>query len=309
MPNYKTKKEKLSKNKNKLNIANESIKSKTVKKQNKTLFGEKSKKKFYSPRNIINEFKPIRALNTSFNKNIRSKLNNISGSPNKTKRKFKNNVKERVPSNFGKNKEKNEINRRQKNNHKDINKKDLIKQRKKTPFRVHPKKEKNKDKNIINISIKRENKEENKIINYRKKINDISLDKNKNKKEKPLISKDKSNEPKTNKTTINNHHKNAKSTKHFHINKKIENRLPWGWGGYTIHLSDFDNMFNYNVESREIRIAKLDLNAYKRAKSCKPLKEEKNKSQKDIKDNNMKRGISSSNSTNNITNKNELNKN
>ena len=68
-------------------------------------------------------------------------------------------------------------------------------------------------------------------------------------------------------------------------------------------------MFNYNVESREIRIAKLDLNAYKRAKSCKPLKEEKNKSQKDIKDNNMKRGISSSNSTNNITNKNELNKN
>ena len=309
MPNYKTKKEKLSKNKNKLNIANESIKSKTVKKQNKTLFGEKSKKKFYSPRNIINEFKPIRALNTSFNKNIRSKLNNISGSPNKTKRKFKNNVKERVPSNFGKSKEKNEINKRQKNNHKDINKKDLIKQRKKTPFRVHPKKEKNKDKNIINISIKRENKEENKIINYRKKINDISLDKNKNKKEKPLISKDKSNEPKTNKTTINNHHKNAKSTKHFHINKKIENRLPWGWGGYTIHLSDFDNMFNYNVESREIRIAKLDLNAYKRAKSCKPLKEEKNKSQKDIKDNNMKRGISSSNSTNNITNKNELNKN
>ena len=270
MPNYKTKKEKLSKNKNKLNIANESIKSKTVKKQNKTLFGEKSKKKFYSPRNIINEFKPIRALNTSFNKNIRSKLNNISGSPNKTKRKFKNNVKERVPSNFGKNKEKTEINRRQKNNHKDINKKDLIKQRKKTPFRVHPKKEKNKDKNIINISIKRENKEENKIINYRKKINDISLDKNKNKKEKPLISKDKSNEPKTNKTTINNNHKNAKSTKHFHINKKIENRLPWGWGGYTIHLSDFDNMFNYNVESREIRIAKLDLNAYKRAKSCKP---------------------------------------
>ena len=309
MPNYKTKKEKLSKNKNKLNIANESIKSKTVKKQNKTLFGEKSKKKFYSPRNIINEFKPIRALNTSFNKNIRSKLNNISGSPNKTKTKFKNNVKERVPSNFGKSKEKNEINKRQKNNHKDINKKDLIKQRKKTPFRVHPKKEKNKDKNIINISIKRENKEENKIINYRKKINDISLDKNKNKKEKPLISKDKSNEPKTNKTTINNHHKNAKSTKHFHINKKIENRLPWGWGGYTIHLSDFDNMFNYNVESREIRIAKLDLNAYKRAKSCKPLKEEKNKSQKDIKDNNMKRGISSSNSTNNITNKNELNKN
>ena len=309
MPNYKTKKEKLSKNKNKLNIANESIKSKTVKKQNKTLFGEKSKKKFYSPRNIINEFKPIRALNTSFNKNIRSKLNNISGSPNKTKRKFKNNVKERVPSNFGKNKEKNEINKRQKNNHKDIIKKDLIKQRKKTPFRVHPKKEKNKDKNIINISIKRENKEENKIINYRKKINDISLDKNKNKKEKPLISKDKSNEPKTNKTTINNHHKNAKSTKHFHINKKIENRLPWGWGGYTIHLSDFDNMFNYNVESREIRIAKLDLNAYKRAKSCKPLKEEKNKTQKDIKDNNIKRGISSSNSTNNITNKNELNKN
>ena len=68
-------------------------------------------------------------------------------------------------------------------------------------------------------------------------------------------------------------------------------------------------MFNYNVESREIRIAKLDLNAYKRAKSCKPLKEEKNKNQKDIKDNNMKRGISSSNSTNNITNKNELNKN
>ena len=309
MPNYKTKKEKLSKNKNKLNIANESIKSKTVKKQNKTIFGDKSKKKFYSPRNIINEFKPIRTLNTSFNKNIRSKLNNISGSPNKTKRKFKNNVKERVPSNFGKSKEKNEINKRQKNNHKDIIKKDLIKQRKKTPFRVHPKKEKNKDKNIINISIKKENKEENKIINYRKKINDISLDKNKNKKEKPLISKDKSNEPKTNKTTINNHHKNAKSTKHFHINKKIENRLPWGWGGYTIHLSDFDNMFNYNVESREIRIAKLDLNAYKRAKSCKPLKEEKNKSQKDIKDNNIKRGISSSNSTNNITNKNELNKN
>ena len=309
MPNYKTKKEKLSKNKNKLNIANESIKSKTVKKQNKTIFGDKSKKKFYSPRNIINEFKPIRTLNTSFNKNIRSKLNNISCSPNKTKRKFKNNVKERVPSNFGKSKEKNEINKRQKNNHKDIIKKDLIKQRKKTPFRVHPKKEKNKDKNIINISIKKENKEENKIINYRKKINDISLDKNKNKKEKPLISKDKFNEPKTNKTTINNHHKNAKSTKHFHINKKIENRLPWGWGGYTIHLSDFDNIFNYNVESREIRIAKLDLNAYKRAKSCKPFKEEKNKSQKDIKDNNTKRGVSSSNSTNNITNKKELNKN
>ena len=309
MPNNKTKKEKIIKNRKKLNVTKEGIKSKTVKKQNKILTGDKSKKKFYSPRNIINEFKPIRALNTSFNKNIRSKLNNISGSPNKTKRKFKNNVKERVPSNFGKNKEKNEINKRQKNNHKDIIKKDLIKQRKKTPFRVHPKKEKNKDKNIINISIKRENKEENKIINYRKKINDISLDKNKNKKEKPLISKDKSNEPKTNKTTINNHHKNAKSTKHFHINKKIENRLPWGWGGYTIHLSDFDNMFNYNVESREIRIAKLDLNAYKRAKSCKPLKEEKNKTQKDIKDNNIKRGISSSNSTNNITNKNELNKN
>ena len=107
----------------------------------------------------------------------------------------------------------------------------------------------------------------------------------------------------------NNNHKNSKSTKHFHINNKIENRLPWGWGGYTIKLSDFDNMFNYNVESRELRIAKLDLNSFKRAKSCKPLKGEKNKNIKEIKENNtkIKRGIISSYSTNKTTNKNEEN--
>ena len=92
--------------------------------------------------------------------------------------------------------------------------------------------------------------------------------------------------------------------------KKIENRLPWGWGGYTIKLSDFDNIFNYNVESREIRIAKLDLDSFKRAKSYKPSKIEKSKINKDSKDNNikMKRGKSSSSSTNITINKTDNNK-
>ena len=86
--------------------------------------------------------------------------------------------------------------------------------------------------------------------------------------------------------------------------------MPWGWGGYTIKLSDFDNMFNYNFESREIRVAKLDLNVFKRAKSCKPLIKEKNKNIKDIKDNNtkIKRDITSSHSTNKTINKKEQNK-
>ena len=319
MPNNKTKKEKIIKNRKKLNVTKEGIKSKTVKKQNKILTGDKSKKKFYSPRNIINEFKPLRILNTSFNNSIiRSKLKVVSDTPKKQKKIFKNKVKERLLSYGGKNKEKikskeeyksDEMNKKQKNTLKDTNKKDLIKQRKKTPFRVHPKKEKNKEKDIINITIKREeNKEENKIINNRKIINNISIDKNKIKKENDLVSKDK--EPKMYKTiNSNNNHKNSKSTKHFHINNKIENRLPWGWGGYTIKLSDFDNMFNYNVESRELRIAKLDLNSFKRAKSCKPLKGEKNKNIKEIKENNtkIKRGIISSYSTNKTTNKNEEN--
>ena len=148
----------------------------------------------------------------------------------------------------------------------------------------------------------------NKIINYRNKNSDSDL-----KKENISLIKSKNNEHSTNKQIINNH-KAAKSTKHFHIKnnnvKKIENRLPWGWGGYTIKLSDFDNIFNYNVESREIRIAKLDLDSFKRVKSYKPSKIEKSKINKDSKDNNikMKRGKSSSSSTNITINKTDNNK-
>ena len=111
--------------------------------------------------------------------------------------------------------------------------------------------------------------------------------------------------------TINNNRKAAKSTKNFNINKKIENRLPWGWGGYTLKLSDIDNLFNYNVESREIRIAKIDINVYKRAKSHKLIKKDKNKINKDSNkenDNKKKKGISSASSTNITINKTENNK-
>ena len=57
------------------------------------------------------------------------------------------------------------------------------------------------------------------------------------------------------------------------------------------------------MESREIRIAKLDLNIFKRAKSCKPLKKEKIKKNEALKnkDSKSKRGISSSNSASNMT--------
>ena len=99
--------------------------------------------------------------------------------------------------------------------------------------------------------------------------------------------------------TINNNHKAAKSTKNFHVN---ENRKPGGWGGYTLKLSDIDNLFNYNVESREIRIAKIDINIYKRAKSHKLVKKDKKN------DNTKKKGILSANSTNTTVNKTENNK-
>ena len=333
MPNHKSKKEENIKNDtNSLNITIKTTKSKTLKKPIKNIHDEKTKRNLYRPRNIITEFKTLRTLNNSvnkdFNNKIQSKLNAISNSPKKTKKNVKNkNNNKKILSQISESKEKEKkIKTKSKEEFKIIegtlrkendnytktetNKKELIKHRKKTPFRVHPKKEKNINTNIINISIRKEpeKEKENKIINNKNIIKDISTEKNK--KESTTISKDKNNETIMNNTLKNNNHKAAKSTKNFHINKKIENRVPWGWGGYTLKLSDLDNLFNYNVESREIRIAKLDINIFKRAKSHKFIKIDKNKTEKDSKENDTKkkRGISSSNSTNNTINKADYNK-
>jgi len=318
MPNHKQKKENLSKNKIKPYLTIKHIKSKTVKKPNKLTLDEKNKKNIYRPRNIITEFKPLKTINNSVNINPdykrKSKLNTISKTPKKTKKADKNKIQSRILSQISKSKEKKEkikpkeeskieeINKKQNNIssniNNEINKKELIKHRKKTPFRVKPKKEKNSNNNIINISIRKEpeKEKENKIINYRNKIVENSLEKNK--KENITTLKEKTIERKMNKT-INNNHKAAKSTKNFHVN---ENRKPWGWGGYTLKLSDIDNLFNYNVESREIRIAKIDINIYKRAKSHKLVKKDKKN------DNTKKKGILSANSTNITINKTENNK-
>ena len=339
MPNQKSKKDNLSKNKNNLDLTIKNIKSKTVRKPMKHIHDEKTKKKFYRPRNIITDFKPLTTLNNSVIHNnlrnkIQSKLNTISNSPKKIKKNDKNKIKNRIQQQISKSKEKKEKNEKEKikskeeskmeetikeekesNNYNktEINKKEIIKHRKKTPFRIKKKKEKNSNiNNIINISIKKEpekeKEKENKIIEHKNKINDNLIEKNKKESSSSLKKKD-NNEIKITKTIINNH-KAAKSTKNFHVNKKIENRLPWGWGGYTLKLSDLDNLFNYNVESREIRIAKLDINIFQRAKSYKIIKKVKNKVQKDSKDNDTKkkRGISSSNSTNVTFNKTENNK-
>ena len=96
-----------------------------------------------------------------------------------------------------------------------------------------------------------------------KKLNIIINIKKKNIKENNSSLKQKNNNHK-----LGNFHKKNN-------NKKYENRLPYGWGGYTLKLSDFDNLFNYNYESKEIRIAKLDIDIYKRAKSFKQIKTEK----------------------------------
>ena len=317
MPYQKQRKENMSKNK--MNLTIKSIKSKTIKRQKKIKLEEdNSKKKYIRPRNIISEFKPLKTLNNSteslFNKN---KFKIISYTPKKVKNSDKNKLKNRILTQMNQNKEKDMKENSKLNNtikaknNIEKNKKELIKQRKKTPFRVHPKKEKQNNISKINNKTLKEmtdKEKSNKIINYRNKNSDSDL-----KKENISLIKSKNNEHSTNKQIINNH-KAAKSTKHFHIKnnnvKKIENRLPWGWGGYTIKLSDFDNIFNYNVESREIRIAKLDLDSFKRAKSYKPSKIEKSKINKDSKDNNikMKRGKSSSSSTNITINKTDNNK-
>ena len=331
MPSQKPKKENLSKNKIKPYLTIKHIKSKTVKKPNKLTLDVKNKKKIYRPRNIITEFKPLKTLNNTANINQsyknKSKLNTISKTPKKTKMTEKNKIHSRILSQISKNKEKKEkikpkeepkieeINKKQNNINSninnEINKKEIIKHRKKTPFRVKPKKEKNNN-NIINISIRKEpekeKEKEKKLIIYRNKIIENSLETTK--KENIPTLKEKTIEQKMNKT-INNNRKAAKSTKNFNINKKIENRLPWGWGGYTLKLSDIDNLFNYNVESREIRIAKIDINIYKRAKSHKLIKKDKNKINKDSNkenDNKKKKGISSASSTNITINKTENNK-
>ena len=303
---------------NKMNLTIKNIKSKTVKRPKTIKKEENSNKKSIRPRNIITEFKPLKTLNNSteslFNKK-NLKMISITPKKIKDKNKLKNRILTQINQDKEKLKDKTKENSILKNtikikNNNEINKKELIKQRKKTPFRVHPKKEKQNNISKINNKSLKETTDKvksNKIINYRNKnnVNDIGN----NKKESLSLIKSKNKEYSNNKT-INNNHISTKSTKQFHNKynniKKIENRLPWGWGGYTIKLSDFDNIFNYNVESREIRIAKLDLNVFKRAKSCKPSKKEKDKEYKDSKDNNIKikRGKSSSNSTNITINKN-----
>ena len=316
--NNKSKREFLNKDKNKLVITN--LKSKTVKRPKKKSIEENTKKKFYHPRNIITDFKPLKTLNTSVNKNPNNKnqskiktISNISNTPKKMKKSVKNKMKNRILLEISKSKEKkekektkedskvSETNKKENINKTEISKKELIKHRKKTPFRVHPKKNKNNNSKVNNLTLqsKIENEKENKI-NYRNKISNLSLEKNT--KDNNSLLNEKTTEQKYSKTIINLR-KAAKSTKTFYVNKKIENRLPWGWGGYTIKLSDLDNFFNYNVESREIRIAKLDLNIFKRAKSCKPLKKEKIKKNEALKnkDSKSKRGISSSNSASNMT--------
>ena len=304
---------------NKMNLTIKNIKSKTVKRPKTIKKEENSNKKSIRPRNIITEFKPLKTLNNSteslFNKK-NLKMISITPKKIKDKNKLKNGILTQINQDKEKLKDKTKENSILKNtikikNNNEINKKELIKQRKKTPFRVHPKKEKQNNISKINNKSLKETTDKvksNKIINYRNKnnVNDVGGDK----KESLSLIKSKNKEYSNNKT-INNNHISTKSTKQFHIKynniKKIENRLPWGWGGYTIKLSDFDNIFNYNVESREIRIAKLDLNVFKRAKSCKPSKKEKDKEYKDSKDNNIKikRGKSSSNSTNITINKND----
>ena len=180
-----------------------------------------------------------------------------------------------------------------------LNKKELIKHRKKTPFRIKKKKETN---NINKEKEKDQEKEkDNKekvsnLINYKNKVSNTQT----NIKKESNNSLEKSNIETMNKTINLNKSNNHKTSKSYKI-KNLKNRLPWGYGGYTIKLSDFDNIFNYNVESREIRIAKLDVNSFKRAKSHKFKKiqkdKDKDRTNKELKDNNknikIKRGKSS----------------
>ena len=307
---------------NKMNLTIKNIKSKTVKRPKTIKKEENSNKKSIRPRNIITEFKPLKTLNNSteslFNKK-NLKMISITPKKIKDKNKLKNRILTQINQDKEKLKDKTKENSILKNtikikNNNEINKKELIKQRKKTPFRVHPKKEKQNNISKINNKSLKETTDKvksNKIINYRNKnnVNDIGN----NKKESLSLIKSKNKEYSNNKT-INNNHISTKSTKQFHNKynniKKIENRLPWGWGGYTLKLSDIDNLFNYNVESREIRIAKISIYVNKRAKRHKLIKKDKNKINKDNKENDdtKKKGISSASSTNITINKTENNK-
>ena len=317
MSYHKPKKENISNYK--MNLKTKSMKSQTIKRQKKIRKEEEnSKKKNIRQRNIITEFKPLKTLNNSTDSLFtKKKFKMISYTPKKIKdkTKLKNRILTQMNQDKEKTKDKTKENSKLKNiiktkDNNEINKKELIKHRKKTPFRVHPKKEKQNNISKINNKPLKETTDKEKssnIINYRNK-NDVNGN-GSNKKQNLSLIKIKNNEHLKNKQIIKDH-KGAKSTAQIHNKhnniKKIENRLPWGWGGYTIKLSDFDNIFNYNIESREIRIAKLDLDIYKRAKSYKPSKKEKDKQ---YKDNNIKikRGKSSSNSTNITINKTDNN--
>ena len=144
MPNHKSKKENISKNKNEMNSTMKNIKSKTVKRPKKITLENKSKKMFYRPRNIITEFKPLKTLNNSVNGNIKNKnnLNLISYTPKKVKNDDKNKLKNRILKQKKKKKEKskekikeeiklNKSIKEQNNNNSEINKKELIKKKKK----------------------------------------------------------------------------------------------------------------------------------------------------------------------------------
>ena len=327
--NIKNKNSNLSKTRNDdNNLSLKNIKSKTVKRAKKINLV----KKFYHPRNIITEFKPLKTLNNDSKTEIKNQSKLITNTPKKVKQSDKNKIKNRILKQIKENKE-NKENKKEKieqikeekpkikniNEQQNLvnmnsysyfptlNKKELIKQRKKTPFRMKKKKgikdnKKEQDKNKDNIN-NTDKEKVNNIINYKNKIINTELASNKE-SDKSLLEK---NNLQTLNKTINNTKINHKTSKSFKI--KNINRLPWGYGGYTIKLSDIDNVFNYNVESREIRIAKLDIFSYKRAKSFKLKKNDKEKirTNKEPKDNNknnkIKRGKSTPCSTNISINK------
>ena len=327
--NIKNKNSNLSKTRNDdNNLSLKNIKSKTVKRAKKINLV----KKFYHPRNIITEFKPLKTLNNDSKTEIKNQSKLITNTPKKVKQSDKNKIKNRILKQIKENKE-NKENKKEKIEQKKeekpkiknlneqqnlvnmnsysyfptLNKKELIKQRKKTPFRMKKKKgikdnKKEQDKNKDNINSTDKEKVNN-IINYKNKIINTELA-SKKESDKSLLEK---NNLQTLNKTINNTKINHKTSKSFKI--KNINRLPWGYGGYTIKLSDIDNVFNYNVESREIRIAKLDIFSYKRAKSFKLKKNDKEKirTNKEPKDNNknnkIKRGKSTPCSTNISINK------
>ena len=156
--------------------------------------------------------------------------------------------------------------------------KSLLSKRKKTPILLSPKKENNYKNNrfLGNKTPKiNNNNKYNNIINYRKNedimyttIIDINNRPSPRKIEtKAYFIKDKNYLLYNRKNIFSNKPKE---------NNKIENRLPWGWGGNTKKYSDSVKKINYNLDNGEKKSIKIYNTNSKLLKSPKKIKKNNN---------------------------------